>query len=125
MPVANPPLYNTTHLPRFLAIAIMVMAAFMFAGNHVAARFAFDDGTGLLLALLARGGMALLIMLGVVVWQRQKMVIPQGRKRWQLVLGLMIAGQSLCLYASVARVPVAVAELFANLVYEASGSAPV
>lgn len=114
MPAANPQGYNHTHLPQLVAISIMVLAAFMFAGNHVSARLAFDSGTGLLLALLARGGMALMIMTAVVVWQRQKMTIPTGRVRWQLLLGLMIAGQSLCLYASVARVPVAVALLMMN-----------
>lgn len=105
---------TSQHLPRALAILIIVTGSFMFAANHVAARLAFDDGTGVLLALLVRGSVALLIMFALVCWQGHKLVIPLGRRRWQLLLGTMIAGQSLCLYSAVARVPVAVALLMVN-----------
>jgi drug/metabolite transporter (DMT)-like permease len=102
------------YLSRPLAIAILVSAACLFAANHVAARVAFDDGTGLLLALLARGGIAFLLMLSLVIAQGHKLTIPAGKRRWQCLLGLLIAGQSLCLYSAVARIPVAVALLLVN-----------
>jgi drug/metabolite transporter (DMT)-like permease len=106
---------NTSqHLARPLAITILVSAAFLFAANHVAARVAFDDGTGLLLALLTRGSIAFLIMLALVIVQRHRLRIPAGKRRWQLLLGALIAGQSLCLYSAVARIPVAVALLLVN-----------
>jgi drug/metabolite transporter (DMT)-like permease len=41
--------------------------------------------------------------------------LPAGAWRWQLLLGLLIATQSLCLYSAVARVPVALALLVANV----------
>lgn len=102
------------HLPRVLAILIMVVAAFLFAANHVAARLAFDSGASVLLALLVRGSVALLIMVSLARWQGHRLVLPPGRRRWQLLLGALIAGQSLCLYSAVARVPVAVALLLVN-----------
>lgn len=114
MTPANPSATASGHLSRPLAIATLISAAFLFAANHVSARFAFDDGTGLLLALLVRGSFALLIMTALVAWQRHRLVIPSGSRRWQLLLGLMISGQSLCLYSAVARVPVAVALLMVN-----------
>ncbi|WP_108123920.1 DMT family transporter [Saccharospirillum mangrovi] len=103
-----------TAIARPIAILILITAATMFAGNHVAARLAFDDGTGLLLAILARGGVALLIMTVLALWQGHRFRVPAGKRGWQVLLGLMIAGQSLCLYSAVARVPVAVALLVMN-----------
>ncbi len=102
------------HLSRPLAIAVLVFAACLFAANHVAARVAFDDGTGVLLAILTRGSIAFLMMFSLVIAQRHRLAIPPGKRRWQLVLGVMIAGQSLCLYSAVARIPVAVALLLVN-----------
>ncbi|WP_028670914.1 DMT family transporter [Saccharospirillum impatiens] len=102
------------HLARPLAIIILVSAACLFAANHVAARVAFDDGTGVLLAILTRGSLAFLMMLTLVLAQGHRLSIPAGKRRWQLLLGAMIAGQSLCLYSAVARIPVAVALLLVN-----------
>lgn len=101
-------------LPRPLAIATLMGAATLFAANHVSARVAFDDGTGLLLAILTRGVVALAIMFALALWQGHRLRVPAGKRRWQLLLGLMIAGQSLCLYSAVARVPVAIALLLVN-----------
>lgn len=103
-----------TAFPRSVAIAIMLFAATLFAGNHVAARFAFDDGAGLVLALVTRSAMAFFIMLGIVLVKQQSVVLPRGKRHWQLGLGLLIALQSLTLYASVAIIPVAVSLLLIN-----------
>lgn len=106
---------DVTHpLSRPLAITILLSAACLFAANHVAARVAFDDGTGVLLAILTRGSIAFLMMVSLVIAQRHRLVIPAGKRCWQLILGVMIAGQSLCLYSAVARIPVAVALLLVN-----------
>ena len=105
-----PPLF-----PRRLAIGLLMAIACAFAANHVAARFAFDHGTGLLLAILSRSGVTLLALLGLVAWQRESLRLPPGRVRWQLLLGLLIAVQSLCLYSAVARIPVALALLISNV----------
>lgn len=102
-------------LPRHLAIATLLGLGCAFAGNHVAARVAFDDGAGVLLAILMRSGGTLLALAALVWWQRLPVRLPQGTRRWQLLLGLLIATQSLCLYSAVARVPVAIALLVANV----------
>lgn len=101
--------------PRHLAVLILLCMGCAFAGNHVAARVAFDDGAGVLLAILMRSGGTLLVLAALVIWQRQTLRLPAGAWRWQLLLGLLIATQSLCLYSAVARVPVALALLVANV----------
>lgn len=100
---------------RPLAVLILLCMGCAFAGNHVAARVAFDDGAGVLLAILLRSGGTLLVLAGLVLWQRQSIRLAPGAWRWQLLLGLLIAAQSLCLYSAVARVPVALALLVANV----------
>ncbi|MGQ4877693.1 EamA family transporter [Billgrantia sp. LNSP4103-1] len=101
-------------MPRHVAIAILVTVATLFASNHVAARLAFDEGTGLLLAVLARSSMALAVLVVLFLLQRKRFVFPAGAGRWQLMAGLMVAVQSLCLYSAVARIPVVVALLLMN-----------
>lgn len=118
--------------PRYVAVALLALLASSFAGNHVAARIAFDNDTGLLLAILCRSGVAMVVLIGLVLWQRQPLDLPPGAWRWQLVLGLLIATQSLCLYTAVARIPVALALLINNtfpimlalLTWALGGSAP-
>ena len=106
---------NPAPLPRHIAIATLLCLGCAFAGNHVAARVAFDDGAGVLLAILMRSGGTMLALGMLVWWQRQPIRLPPGAWRWQLVLGLLIATQSICLYSAVARVPVAIALLVANV----------
>ena len=101
--------------PRYLAVIILLCMGCAFAGNHVAARVAFDDGAGVLLAILMRSCGTLLVLAILVLWQRQSLLLPTGAWRWQLLLCLLITAQSLCLYSAVARVPVALALLVANV----------
>ncbi len=103
-----------TLLPRHLAILLMMSVATMFAANHVSARLAFDNGTGLLLAVLMRSGVACLILLTLVVVQKKRLWLPPGTWPWQLAVGLLIAIQSVSLYSAVARLPVVIALLLVN-----------
>ena len=57
--------------PRPVAVALLLMLGCAFAGNHIAARVAFDHGTGLLVAILCRSGAAALALCGLVLWQRE------------------------------------------------------
>lgn len=100
--------------PRSLALLMLCGVATLFATNHVAARVAFDAGTGLLLAILVRSGVASLVLGGLVVGRRKAFELPAGTGRWQLLVGLLVAVQSLCLYSAVARIPVVVALLLMN-----------
>ncbi len=112
MPALSPSVPSL--LPRRVAFALLAGVATLFAGNHVAARLAFDEGTGLLLAVLVRSSVALLVLVGLWRWQRQRLWLPPGTRRWQLLAGVMVAIQSLCLYSAVARIPVVVALLLMN-----------
>ena len=96
------------------AVLILACLACVFASNHIAARVAFDAGAGALLAILFRSGLALLILTTLLLVQRQRWRLPAGSAGWQLLLGLLIAAQSLCIYSAVARIPVALALLVAN-----------
>ncbi len=101
-------------IPRPLAISILVLSATLFAGNHIAARFAFDSGAGLLLAVLSRGSMALCLMLVIAFISKASFKIPKKLIKWQLLVGVLIAAQSLCLYSAINKIPVAVALLLVN-----------
>lgn len=103
------------NLPRLVAVGILLSIGCIFAGNHIAARIAFDDQAGLLLAILCRSGLSLVTLLGIILWQQHSLRLPITLARWQFALGLLIAIQSLCLYTAVARIPVALALLIGNL----------
>jgi drug/metabolite transporter (DMT)-like permease len=102
---------------RSVAIGIMLLLGVVFASNHIAARFAFDHGTGLVTAVLVRSGVTALILLGVVLWLQSplKLAAYGVRPAWVWALGGLIALQSLLLYSAVARIPVALALLVFNL----------
>ena len=104
----------TALLPRRTALTIILVLGVLFGGNHIAARVAFDHGTGLATAVLMRSGITAVALLGIVLWQRVPLRPPPGNGRWLLVLGGLITVQSLCLYSSVARIPVALALLAFN-----------
>ncbi|WP_434984703.1 EamA family transporter [Vreelandella zhaodongensis] len=110
MPSISPP----SLLPRHLAILLMMSVATMFAANHVSARLAFDNGTGLLLAVLMRSGVACLILVTLVIVQKKRLWLPPGTWPWQLTVGLLIAIQSVSLYSAVSRLPVVIALLLVN-----------
>ncbi|HSH57450.1 MAG TPA: EamA family transporter, partial [Halomonas sp.] len=101
-------------LPRPLAIMLLCSVATLFATNHVAARVAFDEGTGLLLAILVRSCVAVVVLGSLVLLQRKSLRLPAGTAGWQLLVGLLIVVQSLALYSAVARIPVVVALLLMN-----------
>jgi drug/metabolite transporter (DMT)-like permease len=105
---------SSAALPRRAAVATLLAAGALFAANHVAARLAFDDQAGLLLAIVCRSGLTLLALAGFVLWRQPRLRLAPGLLKWQIVLGLLIATQSLCLYSAVARIPVALALLIGN-----------
>lgn len=92
----------------------LITAATLFASNHIAARIAFDDGAGLVLALVSRSAMACLLMLGFALMTRQSFRMARVDVYKQVLLGLLISVQSFALYSAVARLPVAVALLLVN-----------
>ncbi len=102
---------------RPMAIGIILLLGVVFASNHIAARFAFDHGTGLVTAVLVRSGVTALILFAVVLWLKAPLRLAGYGvpKRWVWTLAGLIALQSLLLYSAVARIPVALALLVFNL----------
>lgn len=105
----------TIIFPRHLAVLILASVACTFAGNHIAARIAFDHGTGVLLAILCRSGGTLLVLAALVLWRRESLRLSSAVWGWQLLMGLLIAVQSFCIYSAVMRIPVGLALLVVNL----------
>ncbi|HEY1026909.1 MAG TPA: DMT family transporter [Pseudomonas sp.] len=106
---------GSTPFPRHIAVLILATLACSFAGNHIAARIAFDHDTGLLLAMLTRAGVTLVALAALVLWRRESLKLGRATWGWQILLGLLIAIQSFCIYSAVARIPVALALLVVNL----------
>jgi drug/metabolite transporter (DMT)-like permease len=88
--------------------------ATVFASNHVAARLAFDHGVGVVTAVAVRSAWTALAVAALLAATRTpSMLSGVGRAR-AVAIGIVLAGQSVCLYAAVARIPVALALLVFN-----------
>ena len=96
------------------AFATLLLIALMMGANHVAARMAFNHGVDVATAVACRSVITALVV-GSLLWLQRVPVRLSARQRRALpVIGLLIGVQSLCLYSSVARLPVALALLAFN-----------
>jgi drug/metabolite transporter (DMT)-like permease len=96
------------------AFATLLLIAFMMGANHVAARMAFDHGLDVATAVAVRSGVTALVVSLLVVLQAVPVRLTARHRRSLPAIGLLIGMQSLCLYSSVARLPVALALLAFN-----------
>jgi len=103
-----------TPLPRWLAIAILLVIAVTFSLNHIAARTAFDHGASVVTAVVFRSVGTALALLGLLLALRLPLVVPAPTAGRALAIGAVVAVQSYCIYAAVARLPVALALLTFN-----------
>ena len=99
------------------AFATLLLIALMMGGNHVAARLAFNNGVDVASAVVFRSVVSALFLFALLRVQR----VPFGldklsarQKRFLPLIGLLIGLQSLSIYSSVARLPVALALLAFN-----------
>ena len=101
-------------IPRWIGVALMLLIATLFATNHIGARLAFDHGLNPLTAVVVRsfGTAAFVAMLLRLTGASFAMSRAQLHRAG--LIGLLIAGQSYCLYSAVARIPVALALLAFN-----------
>lgn len=107
-PSASPSRLSLTGFLTLLLIALMMGA------NHVAARTAFNHGVDVVTAVTFRSGITALVV-ALILWQQKVPLQLSGRQqKILLVIGVLIAVQSVCLYSSVARLPVALALLAFN-----------
>ena len=104
-PSASPSRLSLTGFLTLLLIALMMGA------NHVAARTAFNHGVDVVTAVTFRSGITALVV-ALILWQQKVSLQLSGRQQKILLLiGVLIAVQSVCLYSSVARLPVALSLL--------------
>ena len=99
------------------AFATLLLIALMMGGNHVAARLAFNNGVDVATAVVFRSAVTALVLFALLRVQR----VPFGfdklsarQKRMLPLIGVLIGFQSLSIYSSVARLPVALALLAFN-----------
>jgi drug/metabolite transporter (DMT)-like permease len=96
------------------AFATLLLIAFMMGANHVAARLAFDNGVDVVTAVAFRSGVTALAVALLVRVQGVSVRLTARHRKALPVIGVLVAVQSLCLYSSVARLPVALALLAFN-----------
>ncbi len=94
--------------------ATLLLIALMMGANHVAARLAFNHGVNVVTAVGVRSGVTALVVLLILWRQRVSWRMQPRHKRYLPLIGALIAVQSVCLYSSVARLPVALALLVFN-----------
>ena len=97
-----------------LGIPLLMLLATIFAGNHIAARLAFDHGASVAAAVSVRSGATALAMVALLQAQGISMALPRATLLRGLGIGLLVAVQSFCLYSAVAIIPVALALLAFN-----------
>lgn len=96
------------------AFATLLLIALMMGANHVAARVAFNNGVDVATAVVFRSTVTALVIVAILASQRVQVRFTARHKRMLPAIGLLIGVQSLCLYSSVARLPVALALLAFN-----------
>jgi drug/metabolite transporter (DMT)-like permease len=96
------------------AFFTLLLLACMFAGNHVAARVAFDHGVNVISAVAVRSLATAAAVALLVWWQPVSLRWSARHKRFMPLIGLLVGVQSACLYAAVARLPVGMALLVFN-----------
>ena len=96
------------------AFLTLLLIALMMGANHVSARLAFNHGVDVVTAVSFRSGVTALVV-GLILWQQQvSLALTSRHKKFLPLIGALIAVQSVCLYSSVARLPVALALLVFN-----------
>ena len=96
------------------AFLTLLLIALMMGANHVSARLAFNHGVDVVTAVSFRSGVTALVV-GLILWRQQvSLSLTPRHKKFLPLIGALIAVQSVCLYSSVARLPVALALLVFN-----------
>ncbi|MBK5206519.1 MAG: DMT family transporter [Polaromonas sp.] len=96
------------------AFATLLLIALMMGANHVAARIAFNNGVDVATAVVFRSLVTAGVIVAILSLQRVRVSFSARHQRMLPLIGLLIGIQSLCLYSSVARLPVALALLAFN-----------
>jgi drug/metabolite transporter (DMT)-like permease len=115
-PVAQPSQRPVSQLlSRPIAALVLLVISIVFASNHVAARFAFDNGANVLTAVTFRSAGTALVVAALIRMTGGSFALTGTTPARALVIGLLVTVQSVCIYSAVARIPVALALLVFNL----------
>lgn len=101
-------------IPRWVGVLLLLAIAVSFGSNHVAARVAFEHGTSVTTAVTVRSIFTALAVLVLIRAQGVPLAVPAGTRGRAMLIGVVLAAQSFCLYSAVARIPVALALLAFN-----------
>lgn len=96
---------------RWVGVALLLGLSVIFGSNHVAARIAFEHGTNVTTAVAFRSSGTALFVLALLVLNGISLKVTRQTFGRSLLIGLLLAVQSYCLYSAVARIPVALALL--------------
>lgn len=96
------------------AFATLLLIALVMGANHVAARVAFNNGVDVATAVVFRSGVTALVLVLLLRLQRARVRFTPRHRFMLPVIGLLVGVQSLFIYSSVARLPVALALLAFN-----------
>ena len=96
------------------AFGTLLLIALMMGANHVAARFAFNNGVDVATAVLFRSSITALVIVTLLASQGVRVRFTKRHKQALPAIGVLVGIQSLCLYSAVARLPVALALLAFN-----------
>ncbi len=96
------------------AFATLLLIALMMGANHVAARFAFNNGVDVATAVTVRSFVTASVVTVLFLLHGARVQLTGRHKTFLLAIGLLIGVQSLCLYSGVARLPVVLALLAFN-----------
>jgi drug/metabolite transporter (DMT)-like permease len=92
----------------------MLLIATTFGSNHIAARIAFDHGANVMTAVVLRSAGTAVAVLLMMLLAGVPLSLPRPTLRRAMLVGVLLAVQSFCLYSAVARIPVALALLVFN-----------
>jgi drug/metabolite transporter (DMT)-like permease len=101
-------------IPHWAGVALLAGIAVVFASNHVAARLAFDHGTGVVTAVAVRSTATALAVAALLRATGTPARLAGATRGRAIAIGLVLAAQSVFLYSAVARIPVALALLTFN-----------
>ena len=96
------------------AFGTLLLIAVMMGANHVAARFAFNNGVDVATAVVFRSSITALVIVALLASQGVRVRFTKRHKQALPAIGVLVGIQSLCLYSAVARLPVALALLAFN-----------
>lgn len=98
-------------ISRWLGIVLLLAMAVVFGSNHVAARIAFEHGANVTTAVAFRSTGTALFVFALLLFNGISLKIPRQTFARSLLIGLLLAAQSYCLYSAVSLIPVALALL--------------